>query len=132
MNANGSNQHTLIDDPELIETDPAFTPDGANVIFTGASTVSKPDVHAVPVTGGTPIDLTNNAEEDKDPDACATNGKVAFVSARTGDNDIWVMDPNGSNQTDLTEVSASQEFEALVLAGLLSHRLHQQPGCRQL
>ncbi|HEY7256152.1 MAG TPA: hypothetical protein VH476_05660, partial [Solirubrobacterales bacterium] len=111
MNADGSNEHMLIDDPEVIETDPAFTPDGGAVLFSGEPTISNPDVYRVAVGGGTPVDLTNNGAIDRNPDACATNGKIAFVSSRTGDNDIYVMDANGANQTDLTEVSGSQEIE---------------------
>jgi Tol biopolymer transport system component len=35
------------------------------------------------------------------------NGKIAFTSARTGNSDIWVMNPNGTGQRDLTRSSAA-------------------------
>lgn len=111
MNADGSGKHVLVDDPEVIEWDPAFTPDGGSVLFTGQSGVTKPEVYTVPITGGTPIDLTNNSEEDREPDACATNGRIAFVSSRTVDNDIYVMDANGANQTDLTNLPETQQIQ---------------------
>jgi len=112
MNADGSSGRTLIDDPEMIEWDPAFTPDGANLLFGGLPMGGNEDVYTVPAGGGTPVDLTNNAAIDRDPEACATNGRIVFASSRTGDNDIWVMDPNGSNQTDLTQVAGeSQEIQ---------------------
>jgi dipeptidyl aminopeptidase/acylaminoacyl peptidase len=111
MSSDGSSKRPLIDDPEVLETDPAFTPDGDNVLFTGSSTGTKPEIYTVPLAGGSPVDLTDNSEEDREPDACATDGKVAFVSSRTGDNDIYVMESNGMNQTDLTQVSGSQEIE---------------------
>ena len=112
MNADGSNGRTLIDDPEMIEWDPAFTPDGANILFSGQSMTNSGDVYTVPVAGGSPVDLTNNKAIDRDPEACAANGRIVFVSSRTGDNDIWVMDPNGANQTDLTKVAGeSQEIQ---------------------
>ena len=133
MNADGSNGRTLIDDPELIEWDPAFTPDGASLLFSGQSMTNSGDVYTVPVAGGSPVDLTNNKAIDRDPEACAANGRIVFVSSRTGDNDIWVMDPNGANQTDLTKVSGeSQEIQPVVVAGLLPHRLRQQPERRQV
>jgi TolB protein len=37
------------------------------------------------------------------------NGRIAFVSFRTGDADIWAMSPNGTNQANLT---ADPSFDA--------------------
>src|SRR2546426_2296141 len=39
--------------------------------------------------------------------ALKANGKIAFVSWRDGNNEIYVMNPDGSNQTNLTKNSAS-------------------------
>lgn len=33
----------------------------------------------------------------------AVNGKIVFVSNRTGNRGIWVMNPDGSGQTNLTK-----------------------------
>jgi TolB protein len=37
------------------------------------------------------------------------NGKIAFVSERTGDDEIWAMSPHGANQVNLT---ANPSFDA--------------------
>jgi Tol biopolymer transport system component len=37
------------------------------------------------------------------------NGKIAFTSARGGNPDIWVMNPNGTGQRDLTASSPSAD-----------------------
>jgi Tol biopolymer transport system component len=37
------------------------------------------------------------------------NGKIAFTSARTGNADIWLMNPNGSGQRDLTAKSPAAD-----------------------
>jgi Tol biopolymer transport system component len=37
------------------------------------------------------------------------NGKIAFTSARSGSPDIWVMNPNGTGQRDLTAGSSSAD-----------------------
>jgi dipeptidyl aminopeptidase/acylaminoacyl peptidase len=36
-----------------------------------------------------------------------SNGKIAFVSSRDGNQEVYVMDPDGSNQTDLTRNPAA-------------------------
>jgi hypothetical protein len=55
-------------------------------------------------TGAT--NLTKNPARDIQPDWThngAQNGKIAFVSDRTGNRDIFVMDDNGGNLADLTK-----------------------------
>ena len=56
-----------------------------------------------------PVDLTNFAPRDfrgygrSPPNPNWPNGaKIAFMSTRTGDGDIYAMNPNGSAQTRLT------------------------------
>ena len=39
------------------------------------------------------------------PAAADTEGKIAFTDKRTGNNEIWVMNPDGSGQTQLTFTS---------------------------
>src|SRR4029078_5530909 len=40
------------------------------------------------------------------------NGKIAFVTSRDGNNEVYVMGPDGSNPTPLTNNSADDEFPA--------------------
>src|SRR5438876_780109 len=42
--------------------------------------------------------------------ALATNGKIVFVSDRDGDNDIWVMEADGSNPTNITNTIGVNNF----------------------
>jgi Tol biopolymer transport system component len=44
--------------------------------------------------------------------ALKANGKIAFVSNRDGNNEIYVMDADGSNQTRLTNNSADDSSPA--------------------
>ena len=39
-----------------------------------------------------------------------TNGKIVFTSSRDGNNEIYVMDADGSNQTRLTSNSAGSHY----------------------
>ena len=41
-----------------------------------------------------------------------TNGKIAFSSNISGSYDIWVMDADGSNQTNITNTSAADRLPA--------------------
>jgi dipeptidyl aminopeptidase/acylaminoacyl peptidase len=40
------------------------------------------------------------------------NGKIAFMTSRDGNNEIYVMNADGSNQTRLTTNSVDDEFPA--------------------
>ncbi|MBC7929612.1 MAG: PD40 domain-containing protein, partial [Rubrivivax sp.] len=56
------------------------------------------------------------AAQEKDPhapqSALQTNGKIVFVSARDGNNEIYVMNSDGTAQTRLTNNSANDERPA--------------------
>ncbi|MFN2505618.1 MAG: TolB family protein, partial [Acidimicrobiales bacterium] len=39
-----------------------------------------------------------------------TNGRIVFISDRDGDNEVFTMNPDGSNQVNLTNNTAT-EFE---------------------
>src|SRR3954453_18230411 len=40
------------------------------------------------------------------------NGKIAFGSGRSGNGDIWAMNPDGSGQTRLTDSPAADQSPA--------------------
>lgn len=49
-----------------------------------------------------PIQLTSNSTSDTDPVVSADGRKIAFVSDRDGDMDIFIMNVDGTGQTKLT------------------------------
>ncbi len=89
--------------------DPQVSPDGKTIAFT-VQTVDltankKPiQIYTVPVTGGEPRRITtagNNQRPRWSPDS----RHIAFVSDRTGSEQIWTMDPDGSNAREVTSLS---------------------------
>ena len=71
------------------------------------------DVYVVPAAGGTPVNLTNQPASnpsgwDASPSWSPDGSRIAFISDRDGNPDIWVMDADGSNPANLT---ASIEHE---------------------
>jgi Tol biopolymer transport system component len=64
------------------------------------------EIYKVRRYGTNLTNLTNNPAEDTGPawtNAGEQNGKIAFVSKRTGDKDIYVMDENGQGLANLTD-----------------------------
>lgn len=121
MNADGSGQTALTDDDDT-DFEPGWAPDGSKIVFMRQSTgvpageVVGQDLWTVPVGGGGATNLTNTpltyeccAEYSPD------GSKIAFTNAGDVDNnpmtpsdenEIWVMDANGSNQVKLTDNTA--------------------------
>lgn len=63
---------------------------GANVFFTIGSD-DDADIYRVPIGGGAPSRWTSNPARDRSPAVSPDGKQIAFVSDRSGSDDIWVM-----------------------------------------
>ena len=88
--------------------DPQISPDGKKVAFT-VQTIdmernSKPrQIYVVGIEGGYPIQLTNNGNNERArwaPDS----KRLAFVSDRRGSSQLWLMDSDGGNEKQVTNL----------------------------
>ena len=55
-------------------------------------------------------DVTNNAAQDIEPAWSPDGRQIAFTSGRDGNEEIYVMSPDGSNQTNLTNNPADESY----------------------
>lgn len=82
------------------------SPDGARVAFTlawypeGWSTLDG-DIYVANIDGSGLQRLTTTPELDEQPAWSPDGRRIAFRSHRTGDWDIWIMNADGSSQTNL-------------------------------
>lgn len=86
---------------------PAWSPDDTRIAFAARDANFNWDVWAIDVTGANPRNLTNQPGQTGGPSWSPDGTKLAFVTQRDGDAEIYVMNADGSNQTNLTKSPAS-------------------------
>jgi dipeptidyl aminopeptidase/acylaminoacyl peptidase len=90
-------------------SDPQISPDGKTVVFV-VQTVDldankKPkQIYSVPTAGGAPKQLTITGEANDRP-RWSNDGKIVFISDRSGTPEIWRMDADGGNAKQITFLS---------------------------
>ncbi len=91
-------------------SDPQISPDGKLVAY-AAQTVdfaenTKPSqIWLVPSAGGAPKQLTHEGTENTRPRWMPDSKTIVFVSNRTGDDQIWTMNADGSGARQLTKLA---------------------------
>jgi TolB protein len=53
--------------------------------------------------GSNPLRLTSDVDEDSEPAWLGDGSRIVFFSTRSGNEDIWSMDPDGSDLLNLTD-----------------------------
>ncbi len=84
-----------------------ISPDGKGSVFS-----ARGDIFVVPAEKGNIINLTKSVgTHDRDP-IWSPDGKwIAFISDRTGDDEVYIIKPDGSALTQLTNDAKSYRFE---------------------
>jgi Tol biopolymer transport system component len=85
-------------------TFPDFSPDGRTVAFSGrlAGVSNNNEIYATSRQGDGLIQLTDDPAEDSWPAYSPDGRRIAFMSSRAGVPQIWVMNADGSNPTQVT------------------------------
>jgi TolB protein len=103
MSADGANLHPLTIGP-VVDWGAAWSPDGSKVAFTRAG-----EIYVVNADGTGQVDLTNDPAWDFAPEWSPDGTKLAFARELPGGEhttwapaDVWVMNSDGSEQTNLT------------------------------
>jgi len=88
---NGGNRRCIVRTPDRVESDAAWSPDGAQIVF-AAGAGGSPRLHVVSAAGGTPIQLSTGGGYASEP---SWNGvdrnQIAFTQAGEGTNSVAVL-----------------------------------------
>jgi hypothetical protein len=90
------------------DTSPSWSPDGSLLAYRGRVDGNS-DIYVVDAAGET-TRLTTDEGFDGDPRWSPDGTKILFTSDRSGDYEIWVMNADGSDQRNLTNHPADDEY----------------------
>lgn len=80
-----------------LASQPDLSPDGSTLLFTKMG-----DIWRVPTKGGRAVRLTSHYANDRQPKYSPDGKQIAFVSNRTGSNQVFVMSATGGEPKQLT------------------------------
>jgi Tol biopolymer transport system component len=96
-NADGSGQRRLADTPNVEESQPAWTPDGTQIVYT-ATIGGRRQIRVFSLPTGPSVRIEASASEEWSA-TYARTGRLAFVSTRDGTPAVYVDEPAGGNPT---------------------------------
>ena len=112
ISADGSNPRNISNGIVASENYPAWSPDGRRIVFHSNrhnTQFGRASIYVVDADGGNVVRLTtNNAWNDRSPHWSPDGKKIAFMSNRSGAFQIFVMNPDGTDQQQLTTTGVNQ------------------------
>lgn len=102
MNADGSAQVDISNDPDNSDSSPSWSPDGTKVVFS-TDRDGNDEIYVMSADGTGQARLTNTAESETVPAWSPDGQKILFiVDDGTFNLDVYVMDVDGTARTPLT------------------------------
>ena len=85
------------------------SPDGKTVLYTVTyfnikEDKSYRDIYTIPVEGGEATNITNSAGNESNAVWRPDGKKIGFLSAASGENQLWEMNPDGSGAKQITKI----------------------------
>src|SRR5919108_1894882 len=106
MNADGTNQIQLTDDPAN-ELEPSWSPDGGKIAFISDRNGQNFDIYVMNANGSNVTQLTNDSANEFGP-AWSPDGKqIVFNSDRNGNVQLFIISIDGANLVQLTKDSSN-------------------------
>ncbi|MDE0502868.1 MAG: hypothetical protein OXI86_02220, partial [Candidatus Poribacteria bacterium] len=100
MDSDGGNQRRVTHHPDF-DLDPSWSPDGKKIAFVSHRVGGTPHIFIMDSDGVNPIKLTKGG---LDPAWSPDGVKIAMTYGTGNDIDIYVMDTDGGNLTQLTNL----------------------------
>ncbi|MDO1500298.1 amidohydrolase family protein [Winogradskyella maritima] len=83
------------------------SPDGQTIIFDMMG-----DIYSMPITGGTATRITEGMPYDVHPRYSPDGKSIVFISDKSGSDNVWTMDLESKEQTQLTKDTNKYHFSA--------------------
>lgn len=85
---------------------PSFSSDGKRIVFVSIPDDSVAEVFVMDADGGNQVQLTDNDSVDFEPSFSPDGKRIVFVSQRDSDQDVYIMNADGTGQTRITAYAA--------------------------
>jgi dipeptidyl aminopeptidase/acylaminoacyl peptidase len=103
MSADGGGQTNLSRSPNSTDWAPAWSPDGRSIVFESTTFGRDSEIVVMRADGGGKANISNSPGSAEANPAWSPDGRlIAFESTRSGDREIFIMGPDGSNPRNLT------------------------------
>lgn len=96
----------------------SFTPDGRKILFQSLRDGQDWDIFVMDADGSNPVNLTLDSEaSDELPRWSPDGSQIVFISFRNRNNEVYVMNADGSNQRNVSVNRADDNFPRWSLDG---------------